>query len=350
MIWVDQTLGEGLRLGIAGEKLIALGELLQLTGIKDLDIEVKYWEKYGVSIINQLPQQQVRAKVTGTVAEVTLAHDLVIHNILVVFTLPLDGQLPGEVGKALEAGKNYGMQMDLFIANASSFSETEIVELWQTIKDFGIDTLVYGDEESLLNPLVTVQILEKLVKAIPIDLEFHGHNGYGLATANTLGAVQAGVKRIAVAVAGVGVPGHAAFEEVLMARKNLLGQEVGKTEELASVCSQILSGVGLELPVTKAIIGEEIFAHESGIHVDGVIKNPRIYEAFSPQEVGLMRKLVIGKHSGTASIQAKFQDWNIKLSLFDAQSLLKRVRHLAVQEKKAINDQVLWNLYQTRVV
>lgn len=350
MIWVDQTLGEGLRIGIRAEKIISLGQLLQMIRVEDLDIRVTDWEKYGACIINKLPQKHIRAKVTGTAQQVELAHQLGIKNILLACALNPGGHLPDQVHKALLAAEHYGMKIALSIDNASSFSAEEMLGLWGSVSNFGIRTLVYRDGESLLNPLSTFQILEKLAKSIPVELEFHGHNAYGLATANTLGAIQAGVKRIAIAVAGVGLHGHAALEEVIMVQKSLLGQNMGKTEELSSVCSQMLSAIEVELPATKAIIGQDIFAHESGIHVDGVIKNPQIYEAFSPNEVGLSRKLVIGKHSGTASIQAKFVGWNIKLSIFDAKSILKQVRNLAVKHKKTVDDQVLWKLYQGRVV
>lgn len=107
--------------------------------------------------------------------------------------------------------------------------------------------------------------------------------------------------------------------------------------------------LGVELSVNKAIIGRDIFAHESGIHVDGVIKNPKIYEAFAPEEVGLARQLIIGKHSGTASLKAKFLEWNVRLTEAGANLLLKEVRRVAVKQKCPLSDVQLKQLYCERI-
>lgn len=345
MIWVDQTLQEGLRVGMDNGQIDPLLGLLQELPVGVIDCNVIDWERHGLPKLNMLQQKQIRGKINSTLAEVALADKLGFKNVMIACTPHMGQGLTSAVCTVLFTAQRLGMNIGFCIENASRFSIEEICFLWRDIPIDGIDSFIYGDEDSLLDPVATSRILASLLNKIPVCLEFHGHNAFGLATGNALAASQVGVKRIAAAVAGIGLYGHAAVEELIMARKRLLG-EAAKTSHLALICPQILSAMGLVLPRTKAIIGQDIFAHESGIHVDGVIKNPHLYEAFSPDEVGLTRQLVIGKHSGTASIQAKFRQWNTCMPVANAQALLKKVRTLAVRQKKQVDDHVLWELYQ----
>ena len=350
MIWADQSLSEGLRIGMDKGNVNSILQLLQSLQVGVIDVRVKDWHKDKMPLLSRQQQNQIRGRISGTAWEVALAYKLGFKKIMIACRLSPGEGLSKKLHEALLAAQKLNMNIGLCIENASVFSIEELEGLWRDVSTMGATTFIYSDGDSLLNPLSISRILTLLVQSIPLGLEFHGHNAYGLATANAVGAMQAGVKCIAAAVAGVGRQGHAAIEEVIMIRKQLYGEEGLQTMDLAHRCSQILSGIGVELSGTKAIIGQNIFAHESGIHVDGVLKEPQLYEPFSPEEVGLSRKLIIGKHSGTASIQAKFRHWNVTLSALDTKKLLKKVRNLAVRKKKSVDDDILWQLYQSRVV
>lgn len=350
MIWTDQTLAEGLRIGMDKGNINSMMELLDKLQVQVIDAQVTDWQKYKLPPLNMVQQKQIRGKINGTLEEVELAYTLGFRNVIITCRPNSGEDLTNEVKATLLAAQKLELNIGLCIENASNFSIEEIEGLWRDVSTMGVTTFIYSDGDSLLNPLSTSSVLTAIVNKISANVEFHGHNAYGLATANALGAMQVGVKRIATSVAGVGFQGHAAMEEVIMIQKRLLDEKTVETEMLSPICSQIVAAIGVELPGTKAVIGQDIFAHESGIHVDGVLKNPQLYEAFSPEEVGVSRKLVIGKHSGTASIQAKFQQRSIVLSAIDAQFLLKKVRELAVMQKKSVNDDALWEIYQDRVV
>ncbi|MGB9858786.1 MAG: homocitrate synthase/isopropylmalate synthase family protein, partial [Moorellaceae bacterium] len=96
----------------------------------------------------------------------------------------------------------------------------------------------------------------------------------------------------------------------------------------------------------KPIVGSNMFAHESGIHVNGVLKNPQTYEIFAPEEVGLKRRIVIGKHSGTAALKMKLAEYGIILGEQDSAALLQQVRAAAVELKRSLLDQELIYLYK----
>lgn len=350
MIWTDQTLNEGLRIGMNQGNIDHVMDLLQELEVEIIDCRARTWQKYNELATGKLPYTKMRGKVNASIEEVELAYHLGFKSIMLTCMPTPDKEVIERISKALLAAQGYKMDISLCIEYASRFSMEEIEGLWRALPTAEVQTFVYSDGESLLNPLSAFSRLSELVNCLPVSMEFHGHNAYGLATANALSAMQAGIKVIGISVAGVGQYGHAALEEVIMAQKCLFGQTLSETEKLSSLCCQVLSKIGVMLPRTKAIIGDDIFAHESGIHVDGVMKNPKLYEAFSPEDVGLTRKIIIGKHSGTASIVAKFKEWNVIVTAMEAQCLLKEVRKRAVLYKESVDDNVLWELYQSRAV
>ncbi len=122
-----------------------------------------------------------------------------------------------------------------------------------------------------------------------------------------------------------------------------LGITTGGFREVAEYVAQASSRA---VPIWKAIVGANVFAHESGIHADGVIKDPLTYEAFSPDEVGLTRQLVVGKHSGSHTILHKFErEFGIDLTEEQASEILARARVMAVQVKRALFDKELMYIY-----
>lgn len=225
------------------------------------------------------------------------------------------------------------------IDNALEFpvEEVNIVDILDSfIAEHGIKRLILGDINGKMDPFTTYNKLNLFMNISQCPVEYTGCNNYGMATANTLSALRAGVEFVATAVSDIGIPGVAAMEEVLMTARHLWKNEkVPNGYTIATDCENILQRAGIVLPGEKAIIGKNVFAHESGIHVDGVIKNPNLYEAIKPEEVGLSRFLVLGKHSGTASLMQKLRQFNLALNPQEAATLLDKVRHTAILQKKA---------------
>jgi 2-isopropylmalate synthase len=144
-----------------------------------------------------------------------------------------------------------------------------------------------------------------------VTLSAHCHNDLGLATANTLAAVQAGARQVEVTINGLGErAGNASLEEVVMAlhvRRDRFGFETSiRTQQLTATSGLLSQTVGVPVPPNKAIVGANAFAHEAGIHQDGVLKNPLTYEILRPESVGAAgSRLVVGKHSGTRGVDAR---------------------------------------------
>src|SRR5450756_2477093 len=141
--------------------------------------------------------------------------------------------------------------------------------------------------------------------------------------------------------------GNAALEEVVMALKYLGKVDVGlHTSRFRELSEYVAAASARTIPAWKSIVGTNVFAHESGIHADGVIKNPLNYEAFAPEDVGLERQIVVGKHSGSRTIYRKFQEFGLELTQADCDGVLALVRKTAVELKRALFDKELMYIYQ----
>jgi len=179
-----------------------------------------------------------------------------------------------------------------------------------------------------------------------LDLEVHTHNDLGMATANAIAGIRAGARFVNTTVNGLGErAGNAALEEVAMALKHACGLD---PQIDTSRFFEISRFVGLAsqhpVPDWKAVVGEKVFSHESGLHADGVLKNPLNYEGFDPAEVGLQRHMVLGKHSGSHGLIQRLQQLQIALDQVDVDALLQRVRSISQNQKRAIDDNELLQL------
>jgi len=250
--------------------------------------------------------------------------------------------------KATTFAKREGMYISVNAEDASRSDMDFLVQFAKEAKKAGADRLRYCDTVGILDPFVTFDKIKTLVEKTGIDIEMHTHDDFGMATANALAGVKAGATHVGVTVNGLGErAGNAALEEVIMALKHLLDTDLSfATERFVEVSEYVARASGRMLPPWKSIVGSNMFAHESGIHADGALKNPRTYEAFSPEDVGLERQIVIGKHSGTASIKAKFRnEYGKDMTDEEANEMLSRVRALAVDMKRSLFDKELVYIY-----
>jgi len=216
-------------------------------------------------------------------------------------------------------------------------------------KHAGADRLRFCDTVGILTPNTTYRYIKTLIDAVGINIEMHTHNDFGMATANALAGIYAGANYVGVTINGLGErAGNACLQEMIMVLKYLLKMNVPyNTTIFREVAEYVARASGRILPVNKPIVGRNIFFHESGIHGDGVLKNPLTYEVFAPEEVGLERQIVIGKHSGSAAVASKFKhEYGIQLTKEEAEELLARARQLAIDLKRSLFDKELMYIYE----
>jgi homocitrate synthase NifV len=183
---------------------------------------------------------------------------------------------------------------------------------------------------------------------VDLDLEVHTHNDLGMATANAIAGIRAGARFVNTTVNGLGErAGNAALEEVVMALKHACGRpcpiDTGRFVEISRFVGQASQR---PMPAWKAIVGERVFAHESGLHVDGVLKDPRNYEPFEPGEVGLCRTLMLGKHTGRRGLSERLRRLGLDPDGISLANMLRQVRAISQQHKRALEDAELIALYR----
>ena len=175
-------------------------------------------------------------------------------------------------------------------------------------------------------------------------LSVHCHNDLGLATANTLAALSAGARQAEVTVNGIGErAGNTSLEEVVMAlktRNNFLPFQSGiETEQIYATSKLVSMITGILVQPNKAIVGANAFAHEAGIHQDGMLKNPMTYEIMRPEDIGLSTtKLVLGKHSGRHALRDRLKEMGYELSEEELQIVFSKFKHLADKKKHVMDE------------
>ena len=151
----------------------------------------------------------------------------------------------------------------------------------------------------------------------------------------------AGAKGISTTVNGIGErAGNASLEELIMALKILYGKDLGfKTKYITELSNIVSKASGLPIPYNKPVVGNNVFRHESGIHVDAVIEEPLCYEPYVPELVGQKRQLVLGKHSGCRAVRAKLNECELEVSDDELIEIVRQVKK-SREEGKYINDKV----------
>lgn len=218
-----------------------------------------------------------------------------------------------------------------------------LVDVMAAAADAGARRFRIADTLSVLDPFATHALVSELRRETDLELEIHAHDDLGLATANTLAAIQAGATHASVTVIGLGErAGNAPLEEVAVALAQLHGRETGiALNQLGGVAALVAAAAARPIPANKAIVGDDVFTHESGIHVDGLLKDRRTYQALDPGMLGRAHRFTIGKHSGLASIAACLSELGLPVAAHELPAILARVRERAVADKRWVDAEAL---------
>jgi homocitrate synthase NifV len=241
----------------------------------------------------------------------------------------------------------YARDKDLDVAvggeDASRADVGFLIEVMAAAKAAGARRFRIADTLGVLDPFSAYALIRALREASDLELEIHAHDDLGLATANTLAAIRAGATHASVTVVGLGErAGNAPLEEVAVALPQLYGCDTGIVlTELAEVAAIVAAAALRPIPLNKAIVGDHVFTHESGIHVDGLLKDRRTYQALDPALLGRAHRFVMGKHSGLAAIVASLTEMKLQASPRELPAILARVRELAGTTKATVTAETL---------
>ncbi len=360
----DTTLRDGEQTaGVAftAEERIAIARALSQAGVPEMEIGIPVMgpeERENIQAIARLglPSELM---VWGRMHEADLDAAAGCGAHIVNLSIPVsDIQIRHKLGRdrdwvlrTITHFVNRALDLDLEVCvggeDASRADADFLLRVLETAELAGARRFRFADTLGLLDPFATFKRISRLREASDLELEMHAHNDLGLATANTLAAVLAGATHINTTVNGLGErAGNAALEESVAAMHHLYNIETGIDSRRFPEISRLVSiASGRHVPVNKSIVGDAVFTHESGIHVDGLIKNPLNYQGLAPEEVGRTHKLVLGKHSGSNAVMQAYAGLGIVLTEFEAKTLLARIREHAVATKQTPSPADLERFY-----
>ena len=247
------------------------------------------------------------------------------------------------IGSMIRLGRKHVGEVEFSAEDAGRTDIEYLCQVCRVAVDAGATTLNLPDTVGYAVPeeygAMFTQVREYLGDPEGITLSAHCHDDLGLAVANSLAAVRAVVRQIECTINGIGErAGNASLEEVVVAlavRKDSFGVTTGvRLEQLFPTSRMLTEITGAQVAPNKAVVGANAFAHEAGIHQDGIIKNPLTYEIISPQAVGVpSRSLVLGKHSGRNALRMSLRDLGYEPSDADLAECYRRVTALADQSK-----------------
>ena len=233
-------------------------------------------------------------------------------------------------------------------------TRTEIEYLYRVVEiaiKAGATTINIPDTVGYTAPRECANLISSLRDNVPgadnVVFATHCHNDLGMATANALAAVEAGARQIECTINGLGErAGNTALEEVVMAlrvRNDIMPYQTKiDSTKLMNLSRMVATVSGFQVQYNKAIVGKNAFAHESGIHQDGMLKNAETFEIMRPEDIGLAEtSLVLGKHSGRAALRAKLEDLGFELGDNQLKDIFVRFKELADRKKEIYDDDLL---------
>ncbi|MEK3879649.1 homocitrate synthase/isopropylmalate synthase family protein [Paenibacillus sp. FSL M7-0420] len=247
--------------------------------------------------------------------------------------------------RTVEYGLRQGMTISAGMEDSSRAELSFLIEVVNTLYKEGLRRFRYADTVSAHHPGQMAERVSRLLGEVPedVELEVHCHNDFGLACANTLSGIAAGAVWASTTVAGIGErTGNAAMEEVAMAWRYLYGGECAvRLEGLQVLADKVIAASGRSVGDAKPVVGQLAFTHESGIHVDGLMKEQETYQFFDPAVVGRAHRYVLGKHSGSGGVAHVLEQLGLAVSAETAGRLLEKVRAYAEARKGTVPEVML---------
>ena len=244
------------------------------------------------------------------------------------------------VKTSVEHAKKYNLYVSVNAEDASRADMEFLLQFARTARDLGADRMRYCDTLGILDPFETFMRVKTIIDIVGIDVEMHTHNDFGMAIANAIAGVKAGATYINTTINGLGErAGNAAFEEFVMALKYLENVDLGIDTHLFRDLSEYVAiASGRFIPTWKPIVGANLFVYESEIRASTTLIDPKTFELFGPEDVGLERRLIVGKSSGVHTLISKLESLGHKIGPGQAAELAEVVRDKALSLKRALFD------------
>jgi len=245
-----------------------------------------------------------------------------------------------KTAELVEYAKDHGLWVEVIGEDGSRADLEYLEELMSAALDAGADRVCYADTVGHATPDRTLECVSTLADLGPTST--HTHDDLGLAVTNVLVSVAAGADLVHGTVSGIGErAGNVALEEVAIALDHGYGVETMELTEVYDLAQLVANKTGIPLPPNKAVVGQNAFTHESGIHTDGTLKDDAMYEPYPPEKVGRKRRLALGKHAGHAGVEAALAEHDVEVTDEQLDEIVSRVKRIGDRGKRVTDADLL---------
>ncbi len=253
-----------------------------------------------------------------------------------------------EITQLVPLALDMGLQVCVGGEDASRADPAFLARVIETAQQAGARRFRFADTLGVMEPFGVMNMMKTLRADTDMELEMHAHDDLGLATANTLAAVRGGATHVNTTVHGLGErAGNAALEEVVMGLKYHYGIHTGiDLSHFCELSNLVSEASGRPVGWSKSLVGEGVFTHEAGIHVDGLIKDISNYQSVDPAELGRSHRMIVGKHSGTQGVIRAYEEVGVRLDKSQARLILGCIRNYVTTTKLIPDNQELLRIYR----
>lgn len=334
------------------EEKLAIADLLDAAGVDILDAGMPSVSDEERASLEALLDRGYRATIAATVRALRQDVDLALacglkeaflfmpvspQHLKHKFGLTLEEAQP-RIEEAVDYAVSNGLRVHFVAEDTVRADPAQLAPILDRVGNLGAASAIICDTVGVMRPQTMTGYVNDLTHHMESDIALgvHCHNDYGLATANTLAAIGAGCTLVTGTVNGLGErAGNAPLEEVICALDNLYGMKLDIDKSiLPRLCETVASASGVFLTPTKPVVGLNVFRHESGVHVDGMLKDPSTYESINPEQLGRRHQFLLGKHSGRGLVEVLLAREGIEAPPEVITRILERVKSAKVSRDK----------------
>ncbi|HLC00823.1 MAG TPA: 2-isopropylmalate synthase [Candidatus Bathyarchaeia archaeon] len=362
----DTTLRDGEQtpgVSLTPENKLRIAQRLDELGVDVIEAGFAAVSEGEMAAVKLIAESGLRAEICsasrgtrGDIDAVAKAGADSIHLIIPVSDLHIEAKLKKTRAQVLQItedmvrhAKDCGLIVELSAEDATRADFNYLKKVFATGIEAGADRVVACDTVGVLTPERSYEFYGNLRKSLTVPVvSVHCHNDFGMAVANTIAALRAGANQFHATINGLGErAGNASLEEIVVSLMALYKLKLNiKTQQLYSISQFVQRLTGVYVQPNKAIVGENAFTHESGIHTQGMLADPGTYEPIEPELVGGTRRLAPGKHSGSAGIKAALATMGLQPNEVELKDIFNRVK--AVGDKgKTVTDADLLAIAET---
>ncbi|RQG96776.1 (R)-citramalate synthase [Natrarchaeobius oligotrophus] len=354
---LDTTLRDGEQapgVSLSPDEKVEIARALERTGVSVIEAGSACTGAGERQAISRVTDLDLEATVTsfcrGMRSDVDLALDCDVDGVHVVVPAS-DRHVEDKVGTSrednlattaelVEYAKDHDLWVEVIGEDGSRADLDYLEALGETALDAGANRTCFADTVGHTGPERTAEAVARLAELGPVSA--HTHDDLGLGVTNALAAVSAGADLVHCTVNGLGErAGNVALEEVAIALAHVYDVDTVELEELYDLAQIVSRSTGVQLPPNKAVIGENAFTHESGIHTDGTLKDDRMYEPYAPETVGRERRLALGKHTGRAGVKATLEEHGVEATDGEIGEIATRVTELGDRGRRVTDADLL---------